>query len=419
MVVTFTALLDRYLIGLLIEPIKGEFAIGDTQVSLLQGLAFAIFYSVLGLPFGRLVDRGNRRNIIMVGVLLWSSMTIACGLAPNYGFLFVARLGVGLGEACLAPAAYSLLTDLFSPQRHGRAMAVFTLASIVGGGGSFIIGAKALSLATVMVGDLPALAGWAPWRITFMLVGAPGLLAALLMFTVREPVRHIAGPQTELPTWGELAVFLGDVRAPLIVLILANALITVAGTGVVSWLTMFLLRTYDVPATQGGAIIGLCLIGSALLGGSMSGWLADWRRTEASMGRKMNVVAIGCLVCAPLALVFPSMPSASLAMAVFFVYATLYNIQACAAPSTLQDMLPNRFKGQVSALYWLVVGLVGLGGGSTMVALVTEKLFGDPMALRYAIGLVASVSLCCAGLILMLGRRRYQWVLDRHTGAGR
>ena len=408
MTVTFTALLDRYLIGLLLEPIKAEFAIGDTQASLLQGLAFALFYSLLALPFGRLVDRGNRRNILVVGALIWSVMTVGCGLAPTYEALFIARIGVGFGEACLAPAAYSLITDLFARERHGRALATFTLASIVGAGGSFILGAQALALATSLQDSLP---GWAPWRLTFIIVGAPGLVVALLMLTVREPARHQGDFPAAHPTVRELLAFLRSIRRPLTGLIVAHGLAGMGGTGVVSWLAVFLLRNYGMPVTEGAYWIGITLIGSAVVGGWIGGWIADSRMVGAKMGRKVNVVAFGGLFAGPLALAFPFMPTVPLAMALFLFYCLFYNIQVCAAPAALQDIVPNRFKGQVAALYWLVVGLTGLGGGSTAVALVTDHVFGDEAALRYSIALVPAVCFGGATAILLMIRKSYHYVL--------
>lgn len=419
MLATFTALLDRYLIGLLLDPIRADFGISDTQASLLQGFAFAIFYSVLGLPFGRLVDRGNRRNIIIAGIIVWSLTTIACGFAQSYMGLFFARLGVGFGEACLAPAAYSLITDLFPPRRHARALAWYTGASIVGGGGSFIIGAEALRLAQELAARHADLAGVEPWRLTFILVGAPGLLVAVLMLSFAEPARQALGRQQDLPDWGELRRFVHERRWVIAMLIGAGSAMTIAGSGVVGWLAVFLMRTYDLPVTTGGYWIGLLVIGGGLVGAGISGWLGDSRRIAALPGRKLNVIVLGSTIAALLAVIFPLMPTAAMAMAIFFLHSASYNVAACAAPVVLQDILPNRFKGQIGALYWLCVGLIGFGGGSTLVALATDGLFGSDDALRYSLALVGCVALVAAAGFAWVGRVAYQAVLvdrDREIG---
>lgn len=418
MLATFTALLDRYLIGLLLDPIRADFGISDTQASLLQGFAFAIFYSVLGLPFGRLVDRGNRRNIIIFGIVIWSLTTIACGFAQSYTSLFFARLGVGFGEACLAPAAYSLITDLFPPKRHARALAWYTAASIVGGGGSFIIGAEALHFAKRLATEHAGFTGTEPWRLTFMIVGAPGLAVALLMLSFREPARQALGAQSDLPSWRELGAFMFRIRWPLFAIIGAGSAMTIAGSGVVGWLAVFLMRTYHVPVTTGGQWIGLILIGSAILGGTLSGWLGDSKRIGSMQGQKFNVILIGSAAAALLVVAFPLMPSAVLALSVYALQAIAYNVAACAAPTVLQDILPNRFKGQVGAFYWLCVGLIGFGGGSTIVALVTDRVLGDELALRYSLAIVGSIAMIAACLCVILGRRTYQRLRDEISVAG-
>jgi MFS family permease len=416
MTATFTALLDRYVLGLLLGPIRAEFAISDTQVSLLQGIAFALFYSVLGLPFGRLVDRSNRRNIIAVGVLLWSLATICCGLARNYNELFFARLGVGFGEACLAPAAYSLLTDFFAPGRHGRALAFYTLGSVLGGGGSFIIGAQALQFATAHHLQLPVLGSLAPWRMTFVMIGSPGLIVGLLLLTISEPARAHQGNLAHQPTVAELGVLLSLIRVPLFALIVANCAMLIAGTGIVGWLAVFLARTYAVPPTRSGHFIGLLIIASGIVGAPLSGWLADSRWISQLRGEKLLVLALSAAAALPFAIWFPLAPSATQSLSVFLIYNIAYNIQACAAPAMLQDILPNRFKGQVTALYWLVAGIVGFGGGSTAIALITDRVYKDSSMLRFSMITVAVPCLVIAMICSLGARSSYQQVRKRMRG---
>lgn len=410
--VTFSALLDRYLIALLLQPIRAEMSITDTQASLLQGLAFALFYSLLGIPFGRLVDRGNRRNIIIVGVFLWSLMTVLCGLAETYTQLFLARLGVGFGEACLAPAAYSLLTDLFTPRRHGRALATFTFGSVAGGGGSFIVGAAALSLAGQMVVELPGYGVLAPWRLTFVLIGAPGILVALLMLLIREPQRHGVGATEAAPTWGELWAFVRSIRKPFMLLTAGHCAATVAGTGITGWLAVFLARTYGVPTHEGGHWIGWVLISSGLLGSIVAGSFADSRLISRLKGQRLIVSAAAAIATLPFILSFPLATTATLAVVGYFAYSLMYNIHVCCAPTVLQDILPNRFKGQVSAIYWLCVGVVGFGGGSTAVALITDKVFGADEMVRYSLMAVGAPAMIIAFLCYMACRPSYQKVRD-------
>jgi MFS family permease len=360
------------------------------------------------LPFGRLVDRQNRRNIISIAVLLWSVMTVCCGLSRTYFELFIARLGVGFGEACLAPAAYSFITDLFPPRRHGRALALFTVSSVVGGGGSFIIGAKALAFATAAHWSLPGVGVLAPWRLTFVLIGAPGIVVALLLLTIKEPARHTVEGMGHQPTLRELIQFLRQIRKPLSALIVGNCAMSIAGTGVIGWMIVFLSRTYGALPVQTGHLLGTLLILSALVGGPIAGWTADSKFVARLKGEKLMMMAFGCAAALPFAIWFPLAPTMALSLSIFLCYSILYNVEACSAPAMLQDILPNRFKGQVTALYWLCVGIVGFGGGSTAIALVTDRVFADSSMLRYSLLSVAAPCLMVAFICALAGRSSYQ-----------
>ena len=183
--------IDRNAMAVLIGPIREEFAISDFQYSLLHGLAFSLFYIGLGLPIARLADRGNRTLIISIGVFVWSVMTCLCGLARSFTSLFLARVGVGIGEAALSPPAYSLLADFFAPQNLPRAIAVYTLGITFGGGLAYIIGSAVYQYfdesAQVV---LPLVGALKPWQMTFVAVGLPGLLIVAMLALVREPPRR-------------------------------------------------------------------------------------------------------------------------------------------------------------------------------------------------------------------------------------
>ncbi len=182
---------DRFILTLLIEPIKQDFNLSDTGVSLLVGFAFVIFYTFLGIPIGRLADRVNRRNLIVAGITLWSCMTALCGMARGFGSLFVARVGVGVGEAALSPAAYSMIADLFPPKKLGRALSVYTAGAFVGVGLALIVGGLVVqSVISSPDITLPIIGEVRSWQVPFFIVGLPGLLVAALMYTVKEPVRR-------------------------------------------------------------------------------------------------------------------------------------------------------------------------------------------------------------------------------------
>ena len=191
MLAMLVSFVDRQVITLLVQPIRQDLGINDTQISLLMGFAFAIFYVLMGVPIARLSDRYNRRNIIAAGIFLWSLATAACGLAKNFTHLFLARIGVGVGEATLTPAAYSMIADYFPKEKLGRALGVYSTGVYLGAGVATVAGGAAVKLISqANPVELPLLGTVAPWQMTFMVVGLPGLLLVLvMMLSIREPAR--------------------------------------------------------------------------------------------------------------------------------------------------------------------------------------------------------------------------------------
>ncbi|MFQ5636261.1 MAG: MFS transporter, partial [Gammaproteobacteria bacterium] len=183
--------IDRIIIALLVEPIKRDLGISDFGIGMLQGLAFAVFYALVGIPIGRWADRYSRRWIIGVGIFLWSVMTAGCGLAKNFWQLFLARVGVGVGEAALSPAAYSMISDYFPRHKLGRALGVYQAGAFVGAGLSFLVGGLVIRYVMGAEGlSLPLIGEVRPWQMVFFAVGFPGIAVALLMRTVGEPERR-------------------------------------------------------------------------------------------------------------------------------------------------------------------------------------------------------------------------------------
>jgi MFS family permease len=183
--------IDRQILNLLVRPIRRDLGISDTQMSLLMGLSFAVFYTLFGIPLGRLADSKSRRTIIAGGFALWSLFTAGCGLARNFGQMLLLRMGVGVGEAALSPAAYSIITDYFPPQRRATAISVYSMGIYLGSGLAFIIGGTVAGLASQQeLWQVPLVGATRPWQVVFFLVGLPGILLSLLLYTVREPLRR-------------------------------------------------------------------------------------------------------------------------------------------------------------------------------------------------------------------------------------
>src|SRR5690606_23745364 len=198
MVASALSFLDRLALSMLIEPIKADLALSDTEVSILAGAAFAGSYVIFAFVFGRWVDTHGRRNAMVLGISLWSLATAAGGLARNFGSLFAARSLIGVGEASLNPAAYSMIADYFRPSRRGIATAIFACGATVGGGLAIMLGGQLVDWVYATGATLPLMPDAAPWQIVFVVIGLPGLLVALLIaLTVREPERQLAGGETQ------------------------------------------------------------------------------------------------------------------------------------------------------------------------------------------------------------------------------
>lgn len=404
---------DRQILSLLVVPLRRDLAITDTQVSILMGLSFTVFYTVMGLPIARLADRHSRRLIIGIGVALWSLMTMASALAGSYGQLLLARIGVGIGEAALAPAAVSLLADLFPRQRLSTAMSVYALGIFLGSGLAYGIGGWTVGLtASRDVWHWPVVGAIRPWQSVFLIIGAPGLLVALLLATVREPVRS-AAQRAHVP----LAMLGAYVRANVRTLAsqsLGFGLSATVNYGIAAWLATFLVRTHGWPVSRAGLLQGALTMTVGVLGVVSGGRVADAlvRRGRVDGPLLVGMLgAAGMLVCATL---FPLVPGVWLAVGLLVPVNFFAAFPWGAASAAAAEVMPSRLRAQGSALYFMVVSLVSGALGPTAVALITDRVFGDPAALRYSLAIVTAAGMLGTLALLGYGRPAY-----RATVAGR
>lgn len=413
--------IDRMILSLLVAPIRAALDISDTQVSLLIGLAFALFYTVLGLPIAWIADRWNRRNLIVIGVALWSVMTAGCGFAGSYATLFLARMGVGVGEAALSPAAYSMLSDTFPRDRLARAMAVYSIGVPLGSGVALILGSFVVQavLAAPMV-DLPLIGPVEAWRTIFIWVATPGLLVCLLLLTIREPLRRglrasSVGDSVKAPG---LLAYLASQRAALGSLFAGMSLIGLVMYGVIAWVPTFFSRTYGMDVSQAGLWFGVIMATGGAAGLVAGGTLADRWFAKGVADAHLRVMRLSILLGGPPLLAAALMPNAPLAfamLAIAFPMLTMHGVGTVA----LQFITPNEYRARVTALYFFVVNLVGLGFGPMLMALLTDHLFGDDTALRYSIALVTAVALPLAAIVLTAGFSAFARDLTKTADATR
>jgi MFS family permease len=400
------AFVDRQILSLLVEPMKRDLHISDTQISLLQGLAFASLLAIAGLPLGRLADTGIRVKLIALGVVAWSLATAGCGLVSGYVGLLLCRMGVGLGEATLTPTAHSLIADSFSPRRLGLALGIFGVGGYIGAGLALVIGAAVI--ASLPEGGMiaaPLIGSLRPWQIVFLVIALPGLLVAWWMASRPEPPR-----QREHATHASRADIARYFRTHGRSLVLVN--LSAACTGMAmyasgAWVPSFLIRTYGWTATHAGTAYGLTLIGGGIVGMVAGGAVGDLAvRRGRLTGRPLTMALAGLGAVPFAAAMLTDRGWLSLAL---IAPVTLLNAMALGVlPSAQQAIAPSQMRGIVAALGVLMVNMIGLGIGPTAVALLTDHVFGDPLKLRYALGAAVPVMLCAASLLSFASLRSYR-----------
>lgn len=400
--------IDRSIIALLVGPIRADLGVSDTQLSLLQGFAFAIFFTTLGIPMALLADRLNRRNIIAAGIVFWSAATMLCGMAKSYGQLFAARVGVGVGESVLSPSVYSMISDLFPPQRLGRALAVYTVGAFAGAGLAFLIGGAVIG--TVSTGasvTLPFIGELRPWQLVFLIVGLPGLPIALWVMTLREPLRRGAHLSVAPPSLrAALAALLAHMRSnrqTYVAHLLGFSLLGVVFNGTMAWFPAYLTRVFEVPPARSGFWIGSLLLVFGTLGVLVGGWLTDRGRQNGQLDSSMRVGLWSALCALPFCIGTTLTSSFTWCLIGFAGLMFFTSMPYGAAATAIQLVTPARMRATASSLYLCCLNLIGLGGGSTLVALFTDFLFRSDLAVGKSLALANGIVAPLAALVLWWG----------------
>lgn len=394
--------LDRMIMGLLVGPIRASFEISDTQYSLLAGLAFSLFYAAMGLPLARIADLGNRRNLISIGIAVWSFMTAVCGLAHSYWTLFAARVGVGVGEATLGPAAYSMITDYFPKTLLGRALSVYMIGVTLGSGFAYMVGGAVVGYVENMDQIvLPVLGEMEGWQLTFFIVGLPGLfVAALVALTVREPERKGVSDDIADPPLRDVVRYILDRRRAYAGHIVGVSVFIMVVYALNLWGPTYFIRLFDYSRPQAGWVFGLIMIGAGSAGLLLAGTVADQMMSRGIKDAYLKVILFSMVAMTPCAIALGFVSDDRLAM-IFMSLAIFFSaFQGGITGGALQLMTPNQMRGQVMALYLLTANLIGLGLGPTVIALATDYVFGYDAAIGKSIALCAAI-LCpvAAGIL--------------------
>jgi MFS family permease len=406
--------LDRQILALMVEPIKRDLGLTDTHMSLLMGLAFGIFYTLMGVPLGRLADRRSRRGLIAAGVAVWCMMTAACGLARNFAQFFVARIGVGVGEAALTPSALSMIADYFPREKRGRAIGFYNMGVSLGVGAAMVLGGVVISyVMSAPPMNLPVVGTLKSWQYVFLLVGLPGLGIVALMATIREPPRQelLAGQQGAV-SLRFAAKYLADRRRVYVPLFVGMSVVTIIGYAYFSWIPTMFIRRFGWTIRDVGISYGLLVLVCGPIGVNGGGWLADWLYRRGYRDAHLRTALIGALISLPTAALAPLMPTASLTLAMMIPASIGPAISTAAGASAVVMITPNQIRGQTYALYMFTISILSLTLGPTAVALCTDFVFGSQAALNQSIAIVCGVAAVCSVVLLRAGLAPYRQAVD-------
>ncbi|HKR34949.1 MAG TPA: MFS transporter [Steroidobacteraceae bacterium] len=408
--------IDRQIISLMVEPIKRDLQVTDTQIGWLQGLAFAIFYTLFGVPIGWLADRFNRKKIIAVGVVIWSLMATLCGLAKNFGQLFLARIGVGVGEAALSPAAYSMITDAFPREKLGRAFSVYNMGIALGSGTAILVGGLVVQAVSGegQTFSLPLLGEVRAWQFVFIVTGAPGLILPLLLLAVRDPERRGllklegggAAPKT-LPLL-HVIDFMWKNKHFYSLHFVAMAMMAMLGYAVGAWLPTVMARTYGIQAGTVGQVLGTSVIlintTGIFLAGRISDRLTKLGRTDAPIW-----VCFGVAVAVVVTSALPAfMPTTTLGLTMMCIAGLPFHGYVAMGPMAVNAVTPNQMRAQVSAVYLFTVNFIGLGFGPALVPMISDYILHDPMQIRWGLLVVVVTAGTIAAILLWFVRPVYR-----------
>ncbi len=389
--------IDRQIMSILIEPVKNELLLSDTQMGWLVGGAFAIFYTFAGFPIARMADRGNRRNIMSIALLIWSVMTVASGLSRSFAQLMAARIGVGVGEAGCTPPAHSIISDSFPTERRATALSIYSLGVPIG----LLFGFSLGGLIAEQVG----------WRTAFFVAGAPGVALALLTrLTLREPERGAfdAGASTAVEPISATLGFIGRLPA-MRQMLMGTALQTLCLAGLGTFNASFLMRVHDFSISQAGIALGLI---SGIAGGASvmaAGALAD-RLGLSDLRWHCWLPSVGALVSIPFSVVAYTTDDPGLAVAMIAL-ATLGNhMYSGLGHVVLQGLAKPRMRAMTSATALFVMNLVGFGFGPIAVGVLSDH-FGGGTQIRYAL-LSLIICLAWASVHYLLAARSYRQDLE-------
>lgn len=414
------SLIDRQVITLLVEPIKAEYGLSDTQFSLLIGPAFVSFYLLFGFPFGWAADNFPRKLVIALGIAIWSFATLACGLAPTFLMLLGARMLVGAGEASLTPSALSMMSDMFPRDRLPFVIGVFSVSMHLGGAGALLVGGALLSV----FGDaptvgFPVLGALSPWQAIFVIIALPGFAIAAAFLLSAEPKRRRfidTDDSTEASSDTKASGFFSGVapfyRANADTInrqLIAATLLTIGTYAFASWAPAYLIRVHDLPSDEVALLLGIVVLTCGPTGSVVGGLLASYLQTKRQrVDGPWIVMAIsgaGTALFSPLVFLSNSLAIVAVFGGIAIFLGSLYLGIVHAA---MQVICPADLRGRMSAIMLFVMNGLGVTLGPVLVALITDRVFGDANNVGASIATISTLVGTAAAILLFTGLSSYR-----------
>jgi MFS family permease len=394
------AFLDRALVSVAGAPIKRDLGLSDSQFGLLSGTAFVVLYATAGLPLGWLADRIDRHRMIALAILIWSAMTAICGLAGTFPIFFAARIGVGCAEAALIPAGMSLLASTVPRAWMARSVALFLMGSAVGNALALLGGGYLLTRLEPVT--LPVLGMLAPWQLLFLIACPPGLVAAVLMATVREPRRVDPGSAV-----GDALGHIAAHRVAYGLLIAASSCTVLLSQAPAAWMPLFYVRQFGLEPGPSAMRVGLMYVTSVPAGQLVGGMLTDRLGARGIAAAPFVAIALCALLSLPPAILFCTTRDLGLSQAAYVLFSFLVSAATPNGLIGLQLLTPERHQGITSALLLGVVSLIALGIGPAAVGVLSDHPFLGEPALPVALLTVIATAGLAAPLVTILGRRSF------------
>jgi len=411
-----SGVVDRIVLGLLVQPIKADLNLSDTEIGIIQGLAFALFYSLFTLPVGFLIDRWKRMPVIWGGSFVWSMATISGGFANSFWALFTSRVVMGAGEATITPGSGSLIADYFPPKKRPRAYGIFAMGGSIGIGIAYLLGGIAIGFADTVRSWAPELLGdFRSWQIVLFIIGVPGLLLALLMaLTIREPERRGVvveqGAKISLmPLWRELSTN----RIALVAVMMGSIMNVMIVNAQLAWFPTLFVRVHEWQPKDIAMALALVGVPFGIVSAITAGWSLSWLAKRGREDGPILIMMLQCLAWAIFGTAKCLAPTPELALVGHVATSLFATWSITAALTALNQVTPNQLRGQVVAVYTLLTGLVGIAVGSGAVGLLSDYVFNYDTGIAPSLALVCFLGGATGIAILAYGRIGYTGAVQR------